>query len=402
MYYIGNVFIKQDEGKVFMRVGKHINRIVLLICLSLVLCTGCIKLVEIPYIEVKVEDSVFRDKFYFSQLSEDERLAYKEVYQGILDHQEEIYVHCEDPDAVNSLLQLVLFDFGEIFWIEGSAASTSYEIPDGNDKYTVLKPPYCYSSEEREQKDAELEVEVTKIISNIPADYTDYEVIKYLYEYLVNTVTYVEDAPDNQNLYSAIVGKESVCAGYAKANQYLLNRMGIPCIYVTGKATQNGETEGHAWNIVRCNEKYYCVDVTWADAIGLEGEPGLETDMLYDYLCCSEATLADTHTPDPGYDYPSCTSEDLDYYRMNQMFYESIDRKQLSDAMYNSIDAKEKSTTFKFADAALYEEGKALVLEKLIEPAAQHLAERYGLEEVTCTYAEQGVLNKLIIYWNYE
>ena len=37
--------------------------------------------------------------------------------------------------------------------------------------------------------------------------------IRYVYEYLVNTVDYDENAPDNQNIYSALVGKSSVCAG---------------------------------------------------------------------------------------------------------------------------------------------------------------------------------------------
>ena len=64
---------------------------------------------------------------------------------------------------------------------------------------------------------------------------------KYIYEYLVNNVQYVEEAPDNQNIYSALVGKATVCAGYAKANQYLLNRMGIYCTYVIGTAALEEE-----------------------------------------------------------------------------------------------------------------------------------------------------------------
>ncbi len=372
------------------------KRIILVLCLTLFLCSGCIKVVEIPYSEITADESVFADKFYFSQLSEEEQLAYKEVYQGVLDHQEKIYVHSEKPEIVNSILGAVSFDFGELFWIDGSATSIAYEAPIGGDKYTVVEPSYIYSVEERQQRESEIEAATEQIISGIPAGYTEYEKIKYIYEYLVNSVTYVEDAPDNQNLYSALVGKESVCAGYARATQYLLNKMGIFCIYVVGSTVQEGKTESHAWNTVRCNEKYYYVDVTWADAVESP------TELLYDYLCCSEAGLAGTHTPDANYAYPDCVSEDLNYYRMNGMFYETANRKQILDAMYESIDIKENRTIFKFADSVTYEEGKSLILQDLINRAARRLAERYHLTEVTYSYEAQDELNKLIICWHYE
>lgn len=227
---------------------------------------------------------------------------------------------------------------------------------------------------------------------------------------MIDNVNYNEEAPDNQTLYSALVGKETVCAGYAKANQYLLNQLGIYCIYVTGSTTWQGESESHAWNIVRCNGNYYYVDVTWADPLALEEtleeqqeiQLDVQTEPIYDYLCCSESEMADTHVKNETYDYPECVSDDLDYYRSNQMFYDSLDEQRLLNAMYESIDEKETSTMFKFSDSALYTEGKALVLERLIQKASQHLGERYGLREVTCTYEEQPQQNKLVIYWFYE
>ncbi len=48
-----------------------------------------------------------------------------------------------------------------------------------------------------------------------------------------------------------------VCAGYAKAFQYLCDKGGLTCYYVTG--ITSGE---HAWNIVRLQGKNYLVDIT--------------------------------------------------------------------------------------------------------------------------------------------
>ena len=63
---------------------------------------------------------------------------------------------------------------------------------------------------------------------------SEYDRIKYVYEYVIRTVDYVADARDSQNLFSALVGKESVCAGYARETQYLLEKLGVFCTYVTG------------------------------------------------------------------------------------------------------------------------------------------------------------------------
>ena len=384
---------------------KYVNKIFFCIalCVLLVLgCIGCIKLEEIPYSEVTVEDTVFEDKFYYSQLDETEQLVYKEIYQGIIEHEEKIYVHSSNAQGVNEILANVIFDFSEIFWTDGSGTSTAYEESMWNDAYAIIEPTYVYTPEERERKEQEIETVVAQVVNSVPAEYTEYETIKYIYEYLVDNVQYVEEAPDNQNIYSALVGKETVCAGYAKANQYLLNRLGIYCTYVIGTAVQEEEFESHAWNIVRCNGSYYYVDITWADPIETEEKPDVPLELLYDYLCCSEAQLSATHRPDEKYTYPECVSEDLNYYRMNQMYYEAVNRDELLRAMYESIDEKEKSTIFKFSDSALYQEAHSLVLQDLINPAAQRIARRYGITEIKYYYEEQEATNKLVIYWFYE
>lgn len=373
--------------------------------LSLILmlnCIGCIEAVEIPYSQVTTEDTVFEEKFYFSQLTEEEQLVYKELYQGIIEQEEEIYVHSGNAEKANEILALVMYDFGEIFWTDGSVTSTAYEESMWNDEYTVIEPTYVYTIEERETKELEIEAVVEQVANSIPAQSTEYEMVKYIYEYLINNVQYVENAPDNQNLYSALVGKETVCAGYAKANQYLLNRLGIYCTYVIGTAAQEEKFESHAWNIVRCNGEYYYVDITWADPMESEEQTDIQVEMLYDYLCCSETQLAETHCPDEKYDYPKCVSEDLNFYRKNQMYYEAVNRDQLLNAMYASVDAKERSTVFKFSDHALYQEANTLVQQDLINLAAERLARKYNLAEVMYYYEEQEALNKLVIYWVYE
>ena len=87
----------------------------------------------------------------------------------------------------------------------------------------------------------------------------------------------------NQSAYSAVVNHETVCAGYARAFQFLLQQYGIPCYLCVGYAG-----EPHAWNIVCLDGKYYNVDVTWDDT---EEESGVS----YDWYNRSDADYATTH-----------------------------------------------------------------------------------------------------------
>lgn len=378
-----------------MRKKKIVPLIMILACLcGYGIVNFVISSITAPvYQEITVDDSVFENKFYFEQLPEEEQLVYKELYQGVEDHAEEITVHSLDAERAGLILQNVVYDFPGIFWTDGASNIVIYE-----GSHVVVEPEYTYTMEERKNMQSEIDASVDVILSQIPAESTEYDKIKFLYEYLVNDVAYVENAPDNQNIYSTFVRKETVCAGYSKGYQYLLEKLGIQCIYVLGTA---GE-ESHAWNIVQCNGAMYCVDVTWADPLFTEESESIYEDMIYDYLCCSKQTLSATHQEISDYQYPECTSEDLDYYRMNHMYYETVDKKQLKDTMYAAINAKEGKTIFKFADQNIYAQASGLLINELINDAADYLCRRHGLEQVECVYTELTELNRFVIHWNYE
>ncbi|MCL2121760.1 MAG: DUF4358 domain-containing protein [Clostridiales bacterium] len=67
--------------------------------------------------------------------------------------------------------------------------------------------------------------------------------------------------PDNDNPYGLLVGKRAVCMGYTTTFQLFMDMLNIECITVRGAAS-SGE---HAWNMVRLDGEWYCVDLTWND-----------------------------------------------------------------------------------------------------------------------------------------
>ena len=109
---------------------------------------------------------------------------------------------------------------------------------------------------------------------------SDYEKLLNVHRYIcnhasydykeVNRMKYLDDI-DNFDLADAhdaigfIRDGKIVCDGYAYTYQWLLDYLGIDCIVVYGDSTLRGKPEGHAWNKVKLDGKWYNVDVCWAD-----------------------------------------------------------------------------------------------------------------------------------------
>lgn len=353
----------------------------------------------IPFQEVEIEEGDLKRKYYYGQLEGDRKQIYQEILQGLLNYETQIYIHTADPKEANEVFLFVMNDHPEIFWCDGRTTATSYEgvtVP-----YTVLEPAYSYDEEEKEKRSAAIETAVGEYLSGIGTDASDYEKILYVYESLVHQVEYDPQALDNQNIYSVFAGKRSVCAGYAKATQYLLERLGVFCTYVTGTAW-NGQA--HAWNLVSCGGDYYYVDTTWGDPVFQAeegGEISISDHISYDYMCCSEEQLRKTHTPDDLVRFPECTKMDANYYVVNGMYYETYEPSQVLEHMNQVIRTKGNPVVVKFAQEQVYEDAKRDILDHVVKQAAQNLAGWYGLSQVNYQYLDEEKLNKITIYWEY-
>lgn len=381
---------------------KRLRRLLSIILFILCVIAGVLAVVksdyfkEIPYQEVTVEESTFSGKFYYETLSEEEKLAYREIWQGISENVEDIYLHGSSAKEVNRLFAFVLKDHPEIFWCTGSVSSTAYEK---REDYTVMNPEYTYSKEEKEEKQLLIDEAVAQCLSGISQDASEYEKVLYVYEYIVNNVEYDLEAADSQNICSVFINKRSVCAGYSKAMQYLLERLGVFCTYITG----NVDIQTHAWNLVMCEGDYYYVDVTWGDPIfQVAGGGSVSQDNIsYDYMCCDDIQLFQTHIPEESVPLPACTKMDCNYYVKNGMYYTEYHGETALQAMNNTISAQEESTVFKYANAQIYQQAKTDILDNQVEKAAQNLARWYGLREVRYGYIDSEESNKIIIYWYY-
>lgn len=356
---------------------------------------------EIPYQKIADTDeknTENAEKYYYQQLTEEQKRVYLEILKGVRNHTGEIYVHDSDADETNHIFQLVMKDQPDVFWCDGTATATAHK---GSMGYTVLCPKYFYTAKESQTMQKAIEQNAEEWLEGLDKNTDDYHKILYVYEKIVDEVEYDESAPDNQNIYSVFVNRKSVCAGYSRATQYLLEKIGIFCTYVTGKTTEGGS---HAWNLVKCNGDYYYVDTTWGDPIFLkeEGDDTAGTQNIsYDYMCCDDTQLFQTHILDQNTKMPECTKMDSNYYVVNGMYYTQYDAQKALGDMNKTIWSKKESTTFKFSDEEVYQQAHDDIFQKELAKAAQNLADYYGLSQVKYQYIDDPRLHKIVIFWQY-
>lgn len=84
----------------------------------------------------------------------------------------------------------------------------------------------------------------------------DYE----MYEKIIN-----RERVDKIDLFQFTERGKGVCEHFANITEYLLNSFGIECkkLISYGDLENNSSVEGHAFNIVKIDEKQYFLDITW-------------------------------------------------------------------------------------------------------------------------------------------
>ena len=259
------------------------------------------------------------NRYFKRQLNRKYWVYYEMIVDGLFRYDSEIgTITAANYDEVKEIITAVRYDYPELFWFTGGLSYTYRE--NGYETDFTLKPQYRWSNAEIDQKRQFVERETQPIIASLQGK-SDYEKVKGVYEYLVDQTAYDYDY-SGKTLYELFYNHRSVCEGYARATQYLLNKLGIETIYVLGSSY---EGESHAWNIVLVDGEYYQVDVTWGDPYS---EDGTQTKN-FNYLCLTTEDMARDHISDWSL-YPSCTSKAANYYIQEGFYLDFYDTDLIS------------------------------------------------------------------------
>ena len=187
--------------------------------------------------------------YYYGCLNEEEQLLYVELFQILTDMEEGIMLTTKDVNLIPRVYQAVINDHPELFYTKGFVYTKA--TLDGEIVYLTCSGSYTYTKEEAAVRMQQIEAEADRVLEKIPTSADAYTVVKSLYEYIILNTDYGEETKDHQNISSVLLDKVSVCNGYAKTLQFLLNKKGIPCIVVNGSAKGS-----HAWNMVCIDGEY--------------------------------------------------------------------------------------------------------------------------------------------------
>ncbi|MCD8104040.1 MAG: hypothetical protein LUF35_03325 [Lachnospiraceae bacterium] len=355
------------------------------------------------------------EEYYYDNMSEDLHEAYREIYVHLMRNEDSgDFLTSISVEDFWQTYYAVLADHPEIFWTD-----TSAQVEESSLTGTVVSYSFdvTVAAEDRDAIRLELEAAADACIVQIPSDATDYEKIKYVYEYIIDTTDYDLNSEDSQNVQSALLYHSSVCAGYSRAFQYILHRMGLFCTYITGTIVGGGD---HGWNMVRIAEEtqadetlagvpsvsaeeyYYYVDVTWGDpvfAVSMDGY-GSESTISYNYLCCTQQDLFKTHVPGDSIALPECTSDAYDYYKLNNMYYESFDRDVIYQALMESVQANDSRIMMKFGSEGAYQEAQSALFDgDLLNDAGQYLMQQNGENSWSYRYHTDDNFYLITVYW---
>lgn len=214
---------------------------------------------------------------YYDIINDTQKAIYRQIYANA-DAMQKNFAPVADITAndLKNAFTAVVNDHPELFWVD-----TAYKYryaPLGQVADITLV--FNITANDIDASRDKFEAAAKRIKDETYGYYTDYEKEREAHDALLSSVKYDANAPMNQSAYSALVYGRTVCAGYSRALQYVLQQLNIPCYYVTGYAGQN-----HAWNIVKLEDDYYNVDSTWDDT----------NPVTYDYFNCSDKEYAGNH-----------------------------------------------------------------------------------------------------------
>lgn len=325
-----------------------------------------------------------KGRFYFENLKDEDRLLYTEIAGILLNRLDDVRVSSNNHEKINEMFFSVMKDYPEIFYVDAMSI-TKYKQGDVekcvslSGKYTMDEDEiasyipllnnyvrafdeYVLGNYASEYVDKNLdEVVVNDGLEDLRAivkeKVDDYHLIKAAYEYIINFTEYDKTALNNQNIISVIKDHKSVCNGYAKTLQYLMNAHDIECTVVSGTVN---ESEAHAWNLIKADGEYYYTDATWGDSSYLISNSEKLNDrslpsISYNYLLITTEEILKTHRFDDMNNLPKCEVMDDNYFVREGTYFSDVDTKKLKKVFADAYEIGDEILTIKMQDHDIYD-----------------------------------------------
>ena len=273
--------------------------------------------------DVVIDNSASNDSYYYNCLNDGEKSAYNSALSSALNGKDTFVVYAstgvDSNDEMWRVIKALTYDHPELYWINCGWDKVQYSGKDATISFS--NGSYWDYSIDQTKRISALEEEVEKAAKLAKKNASDeYGMVKFVHDYLVDLADYDYDAVDEYfsanrsasceyifTAYGCLVNHRTVCAGYAKAFQMIMNKLGIPCTYVSGFAGEN-----HAWNRVTIDGNGYYIDLTWDDKVFDKKQV-----IDYSYFNFTTSELLNSRTLDESFSQPLCTETECNYYVRN-------------------------------------------------------------------------------------
>lgn len=244
-----------------------------------------------------------KNNYYYRSESIEQQVQYRKLHD-ILKRHDDVLICGENDSIVNNIDKIsmdICLDNPDVFYLDVNG----FRNQDTSMGITKIYPKYIADIGEVNEYKALIEEEIQAVIELVEYQkLDDYETIKYIYDYFINSITLIDRIEENSN-YNSSLGvwrdREASDLGIALAFKQVLERRNIIVTVICGQYKQ----KEWAWNIIEFNNNLYHVDI--ASAL----RQGQFEDIIYDHFMISDEPMNRDHNWSLSV---SCTDDRSSYF----------------------------------------------------------------------------------------
>ncbi|MDE7289207.1 MAG: hypothetical protein K2N71_06875 [Oscillospiraceae bacterium] len=287
--------------------------------------------------------SSFTLPYYYYQMSDEAQDFYLYLRKAVKECRTKLKLNVDfEIEEFGMMVELLIYHDPMTFNLE------DMNVLDETKNSVTFGFEYKYDKETYDKMVKAYDKAANKILSKFTDGMSTYNKIKTIHDEIIKNTMYDLESADNSNIYGALVDNKAKCDGYAKTFSYVCGKAGIRTVTVIGNdLTADSDENGHMWNKVYYNKKWYNIDVTWDDPVN-----DMKDNIQYDYFMVSDKALKNTHKEDNlSFKVPKADDDTRGYYVVNKKYAESNQdaEKLIKSGLKTAVQNGEKSFSFKFA-----------------------------------------------------
>ncbi len=287
--------------------------------------------------------SSFTLPYYYYQMSDEAQDFYLYLRKAIKECRTKIKLNYDfEIEEFGMIVELLIYHDPMTFNLE------DMDILNETETSVTFGFEYKYDKETYDKMVKAYDKATNKILSKFTDEMSTYNKIKTIHDEIINNAVYDLKAADNDNIYGTLVDNKAKCDGYARTFTYVCGKAGIRTVTVIGNdLTSNSKENGHMWNKVYYNKKWYNVDVTWDDPVS-----DMKENLQYDYFMVSDKALENTHEEDNlSFKVPKASDDTRGYYVVNKKYAETNQdaEKLIKSGLKSAVQSGKTSFSVQFA-----------------------------------------------------